>query len=553
MTERKEHSYIPTLKEQFAEGKVDRREFLRTSTLLGLSAAAAYAFVGKVTGESLVPQAKAAMPRGGTIRISMRIIDVKDPHTFSWVTDSNVCRQVCEYMTKTGQDNVTRPYLLESWEASDDLKTWTLTVRKGIKWHNGRSLDADDIIWNINHCLDASTGSSVLGLMKGYMLNEVEKDGEMTTELWDANAIERVDSHTVRLNAQAAQLAVPEHFFHYPFPILDPEEGGQFGVGSNGTGAFDLVEHTVGKKSVLKARDDYWGEGPYIDQLEYHDLGDDPSAALAALASKQVHGLALTAAIVSLDALKALTHVEIHEVSTAQTAVVRGKVTQKPWDDPRVLKALRLATDTPKILELAHRGRGAPGEHHHVSPIHPEYAKLPFMSQDITAAKALLAEAGHPNGIDAKIDVNADQPWEVIAVQGMVEQWKLAGFRVEINVLPGAQFWESWDKTPFGFTPWTHRPLGFMVLGLAYRSGVPWNESEFSNARFDSLLTKAEGILDVDKRREVMAEIQTLLQEEGPIVQPLWRAVFTAYDKRVKGFSMHPTSYIFANELAIEA
>ena len=552
MTEPKEHSYIPTLKEQFAEGKIDRREFLRTSTLLGLSAAAAYAFVGKVTGESFVKPAKAAIPRGGTIRISMRIIDVKDPHTFSWVIDSNVTRQVCEYMSKTGHDNVTRPYLLEGWEASDDLKTWTLHVRKGIKWHNGRELDAVDIIWNINHVLDASTGSSVLGLMKGYMLNEVGEGDDKTTELWDANAIERVDSHTVRLNAKQPQLAVPEHFFHYPFPILDPEEDGKFGVGSNGTGAFDLVEHTVGRKSVLTARDDYWGEGPYIDRLEYHDLGDDRSAALAALASKQVHGLD-EASIVSLDALKALPHVDIHQVSTAQTTVVRGKVTQKPWDDPRVLKALRLATDTPKILELAYRGLGSPGEHHHVSPIHPEYAKLPFMSQDIAAAKALLAEAGHPDGIDAKIDINADQPWEVNAIQGMVEQWKLAGFRVEINVLPGAQFWEIWAKTPFGMTSWTHRPLGVMVLGLAYRSGVPWNESEFANARFDELLTKAEGILDVDARREVVREIETLMQEEGPIVQPLWHSVLTAIDKRMKGFKMHPTSYLFANEWGIEA
>lgn len=321
--------------------------------------------------------------------------------------------------------------------------------------------------------LDPDTGSSVLGLMKGYMLNEVEKDGEKTTELWDANAVERIDSHTVRLNCKQAQLAVPEHLFHYPFPVLDPEEGGKFGVGSNGTGAFDLVAHEIGRKSVLKARGDYWGDGPYLDSLEYHDLGDDPSAKIAALASKQVHGLD-TADILSVAAIKALPHVNIYEVSTAQTAVVRGRVDTAPWDDPRVRKALRLATDTPKILQLAYRGLGSPGEHHHVCPIHPEYAKLPFMSQDIAAAKALLAEAGHAGGIDVKIDLNGNSKWEIDAAQGLKEQWKAAGIRLELNVMPGAQFWEIWDKTPFGMTSWTHRPLGVMVLGLAYRSGVPW-------------------------------------------------------------------------------
>jgi len=551
MDDVKEHIHIPKLKQQLVEGRVDRREFLRTATLLGMSAGAAYAFVGKATGRGIAPAARAAaMPKGGTLRLAMRVLDVKDPHTFSWVTDSNVARQVVEYVTKTGQDNITRPYLAESWSASDDLKTWTFKIRKGIKWHDGREFTADDVIWNIKDCLDPETGSSVIGLMKGYMLNEVEKDGKKTTELWDANAIERVDSHTFRLNAKQPQLAVPEHFFHYPFLILDPEEGGKFGVGSNGTGAFDLVHHEIGKKSVLKARSDYWGDGPYLDSVEFMDLGDDPSAAVAALASKQVHGL-YEASILSLSTLKALPHLDIYQARTAQTAIVRGKVSMSPWKDPRVMRAFRLATDTPKLLQLAYRGLGDPGEHHHVAPVHPEYAKLPFMKQDIAAAKALLAEAGYAGGIKAKLDVNGSAKWEIDAAQGMKEQWKAAGIDLELNVLPGAQFWEIWDKTPFGQTSWTHRPLGVMVLGLAYRSGAPWNESEFSNPEFDRLLSKAEGILDVDARRKVMAKIETLMQHEGPIVQSLWRAVFTGMDKRVNGFKMHPTSYIFANELAL--
>ena len=550
MEERREHSYIPTLKQQFAEGKVDRREFLRTATLLGVSAGAAYAFVGKVTGEDFTKPAKAAMPKGGTMRVSMRILAVTDPHTFSWATDSNQVRQVCEYLTKTGTDNVTRPYLLESWEASDDLKTWTLHVRKGIKWHNGRDFNAKDVAWNLNHVLDADVGSSVLGLMKGYMLNEVGEGDAKTTELWSPNAIEIVDDYTVRINAKQAQLAVPEHMFHYPFLILDPEEGGKFGVGSNGTGAFNLVRQEVGKIAVLEARDDYWGDGPYLDSVEFHDLGDDSSAALGAIASKQVHGLD-TADVLSLDALKAMPHLTIHEVTTAQTGVARMKPIG-PFADPKVRKAMRLAIDTEKVLQAAYRGLGSAGEHHHVSPIHPEYYKQPFMSQDIAAAKALLAEAGHPNGIDAEITI---QPvsWEQAAVQAMVEMWKEAGINININIKPSAQYWETWAKVPFGFTAWTHRPLGVMVLGLAYRAGVPWNESSYDNPEFDRLLTKAEGILDVEARRKIMQQLETIMQEDGPIVQPLWRSVFTAMDKKVRGFEMHPTSYLFANEWALES
>ncbi len=541
------HPYVPKLKEQLAEGKIDRREFLRYSTLLGLSASAAYAFVGKVTGESFAPAARAAdMPKGGTLRIAQRVVEVQDPHAFSWVYDSTVVRQVAEYLTQTGHDHITRPYLAESWEASDDLKTWTLKLRKGVKWHSGRDFVADDAIANLLHMLNPESGSSVIGLMKGYMMND---DG---TELWDANAIEKVDDHTMRLNLKVAQVAIPEHLFHYPAAILDPEEGFKFGVGSNGTGAFDLVDHEVGIKSVLEARDDYWGDGPYLDKLHFVDLGDDPSAEVGAIASKQVHGN-YDGDVSQVDIYSAIPHVTVYQANTAQTAVARVQVDRPEFQDPRVRKAMRLAIDSASVLEIAHRGLGAKGEHHHVSPVHPDYFALPEMTRDPAAARALLAEAGHPNGIETEIACKKDPAWELNAVQAMVEQWKEAGINVNINLMPSAQFWDNWDKVPFGFTSWTHRPLGFMVLALAYRTGVPWNESHYANPDFDALLTKAEGTLDIDERKEIMKELETIMQEDGPITQPLWRAVFSVMDKNVKGYQKHPTNYIFGNELAIES
>jgi peptide/nickel transport system substrate-binding protein len=563
MREIREHGYIPILKRNFAEGRIDRREFLRTSTLLGLSATAAYGFVHKVTGEDFAPRAHAQdIPKGGTLRVGQRVPDLKNPHTYSWGGyDSNISRNVVEYLTQTRHDNVTRPYLLESWEASDDLKTWTLHVRRGLKWRKGRDFTADDVIWNIQQVLDDAVGSSVQGLMAGYMLVDYdtgEKDEagnpKMGKRLWDANAIERVDDFTVRLNCKEAQLAVPEHLFHYPFAIMDPEEGGVFGVDSNGTGCFTLVELEVGKRALINAVGPHWsGVGPYLDAVEFVDLGDDPAASIGALASKQVHGLE-EADIIQLEAFKNMPHVDILMANTAQTAVLRTRIGTEPmFADPRVRKAMRLSIDSAKCLEIAHAGLGAPGEHHHVAQIHPEYAKLPEMKRDPEAAKALLAEAGFPDGIDVELTCKKDPAWELLAVQNMVEQFKDSNIRATINLLPSAQFWEVWDKAPIAFTAWLHRPLGVMVLGLAYRSGVPWNEANYANPKFDELLTKAEGILDVDKRREVMAEIETLMQEDGPIVQPIWRAVYIPVDKKVKGLQMHPTSYWFHNEIGLEA
>ena len=553
----RDHVLVPTLKQQLVDGQIDRREFLRYAALLGMSATAAYAFAAKVTGEAVVPPAAAQnLPRGGTLRLGMRCQDLKSPHTYSWVESSNSARQVLDYLTVTGTDNVTRPGLVEKWEASPDLKTWTLRVRRNVKWHNGRQFTADDVVWNLKRVLDPKTGSSVLGLMKGFLLEEFEtgeKDdkgnAKKSTRLWDANAIQKVDTFTVRLNGKTAQLAVPEQLFHYPLLIMDPAENGEFKVGSNGTGAFTLVENEVGRKQVLKARKDYWGGGPYLDQLEFIDLGDDPAAAVAALSSKQVDGL-YAADIVQLDALQRLPHVQMYQVATAYTATARVQPV-KPFDDKRVRQALRYAIDSNVILQIAHKGLGHAGEHHHVSPVHPEYAKLAPFQRDVARARRLLAEAGYPNGIDTEIACRPQPGWELLAVQAMVEQWKEAGIRVKINVMPSTQYWEVWTKVPFGFTTWAHRPLGVMSLALAYRTGVPWNESKYSNPEFDRLLGMAEGTLDVAARKELMARLETIMQEDGPIVQPVWRAIFTFHDKRVQGFKAHPTLYIFGHQLAI--
>src|SRR5687767_6824392 len=179
-------THIDKLKADLAESRISRREFVRYAALLGMSTGAAYATAGLAPGAATRALAQ-DMPTGGTLRIGSRIKDIKSPHTYSWgAWDSNISRQVVEYLTLTDENNVTHPYLLEKWEATPDLKTWTLFIRPDIKWHNGKDFTADDVIWNIQRVLDPAIGSSVLGLMKGYMLVDAEENGQPTTKIWDA-------------------------------------------------------------------------------------------------------------------------------------------------------------------------------------------------------------------------------------------------------------------------------------------------------------------------------------------------------------------------------
>ena len=544
------HPKIKDVTEQFKSGKMDRREFLRTSTLLGLSAAAAYSIAG-IADPTL--EAKAATPKkGGILKVSMEVQEMNDPAVYSWTPPSNVARQVCEYLVMTGPDNVTRPYLAESWSASDDLKTWTFKLRQGIKWHNGDDFNADDVMFNFTRWLDPNTGSSNVGLFDSMLTTVGE--GDDAKKVMTEGALEKVDDYTIRLNLNSAVLSIPENLYNYPTMIVHRGFKGNLVEEPNGTGPFTLVDFAVGEKAVLKRVDQpYWGEKypdepfwggeVYLDEIHYFDHGAGSAAQLAAVASGQVD-MNYEFDIASLGMAQSIPGMKILEARTAQTGVMRMNITQKPFDDKRVRQALMYCCDAEKHNELIYQGRGDVGEHHHVSPIHPEYFALNRIERDIDKAKLLLAEAGYPDGIELTIDVgNTNGPWQQQVCEILKDQAAEAGITLNLNLMPASKYWEIWATTPFGITAWTHRPLGTMVLSLAYRSGVPWNETGYSNPEFEKALDKAESLVDAEKRKAAMEEVQKIIQDDAIIIQPIWQPKFFLASEKVMNVEAHPTQY----------
>lgn len=553
------HSYVDTLKRLLAERRIGRRAFLRNATLLGLSAAAAYGVVERLSGGAPLQAARVPLPRGGTLRVAMRVPDLSHPHRYAWI-EPEIARQVVPALTKTGPDSITRPHLLDSWRVSEDLRSWTLHLRRDARWRKGGRLTAEQVAWNLRRVLDESSGSPAFGLMASYMLDlvdtgTIDESGNpvRVRGLWDASAIEVLDTYTLRLNTRVPQIALPQHLQHGALSILDPAEDGVFGPGSNGTGVFELVEVEPGKRALLRAVHGHWRDAlPYLDEVQFIDLGEDLAESVAALAARRVD-LLRRVGMADLDAIGQMDHVQLHEAPSAATAVARMRVDEPPFSDPRVRKALRLAIDCERVLAASHGRHGLSGEHHHVCPIQPDYAALPTMTRDVDAARKLLAEAGFADGLHCEILVKDEPGWELAAIEEMRDHWAEAGIKVRIRKVPWSLYWELWNKVPFGFTNWAHDSLGSINLGLAYRSGAPWNESGYHNPDFDRLLSTAEATLDIDARHKVMAEIEKLMQEDGPIVQPVWVSVFAAHDKRVKGFELYPSQSLFLDELAVES
>ena len=536
------HPALPDLTRLYEQGRMDRRDFLRTATCLGLSASSAYALVGwKGISPALSHQHE--MQSGGTLRIVMNIKEITHPAIFDWSEKGNAARLVIEPLVKLGPDNIARPHLLESWQASEDLTQWTLRLRPNILWSNGDTFNADDVIFNFEHWLDPATGSSNISRFSA-MTQIVDGQTSMIP-----GAIEKIDDLTVRLNLRIPDLAIPESLADYPALIVHRrflEEGGNFITNPVGTGPFELVRFEVGNQAVYRRRQTPYWRGPVpLDEVIYTDLGDEQTAWLSALLSGQVDMLWR----LDIDNYETITrnmppNIKLYQTATAQTGVARMHIQADPFQNKLLRQAILAAIDHEPLLNLGYYGLGLIGENHHVSPVHPEYAELPPLKQDYEKARYLLGAAGYPDGLSLNLDCVAQPKWEPNTALLISEQLKPIGVDVSVNILPGATYWDRWKEAPFGLTAWNHRPLGVQLLNLGYRTEVPWNETGYGNLAFDVLLDQAMGIIDPEERRRYVRPLQKMLQEDAIMVLPFWRSVITASSDRVQGFEIHPAEEI---------
>ncbi|MEO0670615.1 MAG: ABC transporter substrate-binding protein [Pseudomonadota bacterium] len=548
------HSYLPELTDQLVTGRIDRRDFLRHACLLGLTASTAYATADMLLGkEPFGGAALAQTPKkGGTLRCSMVIQEMTDPAKFDWVEKSNVARFIVEHLTRTKADNTTVPYLAERWEAADDLKSWVFHLKKDVKWSNGDDFTAKDVEHTVLRWLDPATGSSNLGLfdamVEQYDTGEKDKDGKAKmAKRGIAGAVEVVDDHTIKFNLKQAALAMPENFYNYPTAIVHKGFGKDYPADLSknpiGTGAFELADFKIGERAILKKKRDWWAGDFHLDEIQYFDHGADTNAWVAALISNQVDTL-YRLPVEAVETVKRIPTLDIVTSTTAQTGVMRFRITEKPFDNKKVRQAIMACLDHKELAEKGFNGLGVPAENDHVCPIHPDYSDIGAPKRDIELAKKLLKEAGYENGLTVEIaNGDTDGPWMTSTLSIAKAQMAPAGIDMKINKMPSNQYWEVWDKAPWGYTTWTHRPLGTMVLSLAYRSGVPWNECAYSNPEFDKALNEAEAEVDVNKRKELLAKCRKILREDAIIPQPFWRKVSKAKNKKVKGLDVHPTLY----------
>ncbi|MDD9914118.1 MAG: ABC transporter substrate-binding protein [Rhodospirillaceae bacterium] len=518
-----------------ASDPVNRREFLALATSFGATAATAYSLLGSARPAHAASHAKV----GGTVRIQMEVRGLKDPRTFDWSQIANFTRGWLEYLVTYENDGTVNPSLLESWEISDDAKTYTLNVRQGVKWNNGDDLTAEDVARNITGWCDKDVeGNSMAGRFAVLI-------DPATNKALDG-AIEVVDSHTVRLNLPRPDISLIAGMADYPAAIVhsayDPASLLDNPVG---TGPYLPESLEVGVKGVLVRNEDHtwWnaGNGAWMDRIEYIDFGTDPSAFVAAAEADEID-MMYTLEGDFIDIMTSLDGWVENEVVTMASIVIRPNQLAEidgaaPYADKRVRQALAMAVDNSVLLELGYNGRGVPAQNHHVGPAPPEYADIGDPVYDPAGALALMKEAGMED-FEHEI-ISIDDAWRKDTTDAVAAQLRDAGIKVKRTILPGSTFWNDWAKYPFSSTNWTHRRRGVQIWALAYRSGVAWNEFGGANADFDAILEEALATPDTEARRALMAKGEKIVQDEGVTIQPYWRSLYNHTREGLEGGAHH--------------
>jgi peptide/nickel transport system substrate-binding protein len=463
--------------------------------------------------------------RGGTLRTEYNWIPYVEDPAADGVGTGLVGLSIAESLVWVGEDGIPQPQLVKSWEFNEDATEWTLHLQEGVTFNNGKPFGADDVIWNILHWLDPDTGASAAA-----KLDMLSPDG-----------VEKVDDLTVKLTLDRPNADLLLAFYDYP-TMIAPEGGWKdFYSGDPadaiGTGPFMMESFTPDERMVLVRNPNYWQMGadgqplPYVDKVIV-TAGWDDAARLAALIGDEADILSPGEGIIA-ELQKYPDQINIQTYARWSAPIVM-RTDMPPFDDVRVRQALKLVQDREKIWELV-QPLGYVGYDHWIDSSDAAYCPdtdADGRPQDIEKAKALLAEAGYPDGLELELAV-PDGDFRTDLAQVYKEQAALAGITVDINILPSDAFWDQWQQWPFSVTGWNGRIPATANINLALRCGAAWTESYYCNEELDALLDQFDATVDLEARRQLLCQIQSIMQEDGPYLLPVWSASFGATQSRV--------------------
>jgi ABC-type transport system substrate-binding protein len=427
-----------------------------------------------------------------------------------------------------------RPGLAESYEISDDGLTYTFKLRPGVRFHNGREMTAEDVVYSLNRVTNPETqspGAGFFGMIEGF-------DAQMAGEAQGLSGVTAVDPQTVQIRLSRPD-ATFLHVMALNFASVVPPEaveaaGEDFGRQPVGTGAFKLDEWTLGQRLVLEKNADYWREGiPYLDQITF-EVGQEPVVALLRLQNGEVDvpGDGIPPAKFQEVMADPAQAERVVEGGQLHTGYITMNVTQPPFDNVKVRQAVNMAINKDRIVQIIN-GRAVPANQP-LPPSMPGYDQAhEGYAYDPEGAKALLAEAGLADGFDTELYVMNTDPNPRIA-QAIQQDLAAIGINASIQSLAQANVIEAGGAgtAPMiwsGGMAWIADfpdPANFYypILGCAGAVEGGWNWSRYCNEELDAQATEADSMSDpamANERLALWSQVYAKVMEDA-----VWAPVF---------------------------
>ena len=411
------------------------------------------------------------------------------------------------------------PALAESVEPSADALTWTVTLRDGVTFHNGKDVTPDDVVATIQRVADPKAPTSA---------------GVALAPIIDLNATKKVDDKTVEIKLKTPYAVLDYLLAEYTFGIVPADYDPKKPVG---TGAFQYQSFTPGKDSVFTKYDGYWGDKAFVNELHIQDFAD-PSAMVNALQAGQIQTID-NLPYNLIDTLKGQGG-KILESNTGAWVPFTMRVDAKPFSDVKVRQAMRLICDRQQMIDQALSGYGTLGNDLY-APFDPAFAKdLPQREQDIDQAKSLLKSAGQ-EGLQVQLFTGDDIGSVAPATASLfVEQAKQAG--VDVKVVKKNPFYgDDYLSYPFAQDFWNTRNYLPQAAVCALKTGT-YNETHFDNAKFAGLIASAQKETDEAKRTTLLQDAQEIEYNTGGYIIWGFRRQIDGYAGSVSGIK--PSRYL---------
>lgn len=493
---------------------LDRRQFLAGATAM-------------TAGGLILPKSSFAQTpkKGGTLRVALSgasTSDSTDPLLGQVGVVRNMCYATYDTLIELSPEGEILPALAESWESNADATEWVFNVRKGVEFHNGKSLEAADVIYSINRHRGEDTASPMKALLAP--ITDVTADGKhkVRFKLSTGNADFAYYLNDYRLSI------IPEGFSDWENPV--------------GAGGYKLVNFDPGVSVIGERNPNYWKEGrAHVDSYVI-TAADDVNA--------RVNGL-ITGEFDAINGIDRKIAALVDGSDGVNLVVTPGKnhhtcamdTTTAPFDNNDVRLAMKWAVNRQEIVEKAFAGYGSVGNDHPIASTDPFFnSELPQRDYDPDKAAHHLKKAGLGDltfelfGGPAAGSEASDTAQLIMETADAVD-----GLEMQFKRVPADGYWSDiWMNKPFAMSYWSGRPTADMMLSWAYVSTAKYNESRWSNATFDQLLESARAETNFATRKQMYWDMQELLHNSGGSVIYAFADLLDGVSDNVGGFTPDP-------------